>query len=129
MHISLQPNVVDLRYYKLLILLSVILSLKYQKFTPSGSKVIEIGKFEFLAKNQFLIKIKCQNSLQISNCPDLIMNRSNFLEFLMIAWRICMPILYISLKNHTIAKIGIELKQFCVKESNVGFSNIIFYYC
>ena len=50
-------------------------------------------KFKFLAKTPFLcspfFEIKCQNSLQISNCSDLIMHRFNFLEFLMIAWQIC----------------------------------------
>ena len=33
---------------------SKILNLKYLRFTPSGSKDIMIGKFEFVAKNQFL---------------------------------------------------------------------------
>ena len=46
--ISLQPNVVDIRYFKLWILL------KYQKFTPSGCKDIEVIIFYFKAKNQFL---------------------------------------------------------------------------
>ena len=30
------------------------LSLKYRRFTPSGCKDIEIRKFEFVAKTQFL---------------------------------------------------------------------------
>ena len=30
------------------------LSLKYRKFTPSGCKDIEIRKFEFMPKTQFL---------------------------------------------------------------------------
>jgi len=30
------------------------LSLKYQRFTPSGSKDIEITKFDFVVKTQFL---------------------------------------------------------------------------
>ena len=36
---------------------SNILNLKYLRFTPSGSKDIMIGKFEFVAKNQFLVDI------------------------------------------------------------------------
>ena len=34
---------------------STNLSLKYQRFTPSGCKEIWIRKFEFVAKNQLLI--------------------------------------------------------------------------
>ena len=30
------------------------LSLKYQRFTPSGCRDIDIRKFEFVAKTQFL---------------------------------------------------------------------------
>ena len=33
-------------------------SLKYQRFTPSGYKVIGFTKIEFVAKSQFLYKLK-----------------------------------------------------------------------
>ena len=52
--ISLQPDAVDLLYFQLL-----ILSFKYQRFTPSCGKDIEIRKFEFLAKTQFLSEKYC----------------------------------------------------------------------
>ena len=51
----LEPDVVDLWYFKLWMnewLNS--LSLKYHRFTASGCKDIEIGKFELVAKTQFL---------------------------------------------------------------------------
>ena len=37
-------------------MISINQSLKSQKFTPSGCKDIGIRKFEFAAKNQFLLK-------------------------------------------------------------------------
>ena len=54
--ISLQPNVVDLRYFKLWIIyvISNSLSLKYQEFPTFDSQDIGIRKFEFVAKTQFL---------------------------------------------------------------------------
>ena len=45
--ISLQPNVVDLRYFKIYILIEKNLSLKYQRFTPSGGKNLGISKLEY----------------------------------------------------------------------------------
>ena len=47
--ISLQPNFVNLRYFKLWIMLDQI-GLKYHRFTSSGCKDIGIRKFEFVAK-------------------------------------------------------------------------------
>ena len=44
---------VNLRYFKLIILIGKI-SLKYQRFAPSGCKDIGISRFEFLAKTLFL---------------------------------------------------------------------------
>ena len=38
----------------LIISANSIISLKYQRSTPSGGKVIGIGKSEFVAKSQFL---------------------------------------------------------------------------
>jgi len=55
--ISLQHNVVDLRYIKLWILFHQIksnLSLKYERFTPTGCKDIWIIKSEFVVKTHFL---------------------------------------------------------------------------
>ena len=53
--ISWQPNVVDLRYFKLLILLDqIIVSLKYERVKPTGCRDIEVRKFEVVAKTQFL---------------------------------------------------------------------------
>ena len=51
--ISSEPNAVDLRYFKLWILLDER-SLKYQRFTPSGGKNIGINKSEFVTKTQFI---------------------------------------------------------------------------
>ena len=54
--LSLQPNVVDLRYFTLWIR-SVRLSsssLKYQRFSLSGCKDIGNSKYEFVAKTQLL---------------------------------------------------------------------------
>ena len=45
--ISLQPNVVDLRYFKPWIIRWFNLSLKYQRFTTSGGKDIGIKIFDF----------------------------------------------------------------------------------
>ena len=43
------------------------LSLKYQRFTFSGCKDIDIRKFEFLAKTQFLyVDISCNNDQNYS---------------------------------------------------------------
>ena len=50
--ISLQPNVVDHRYFKLLILLDQI----NIKGLPTGCRDIEIRKFEVVAKTQSLYK-------------------------------------------------------------------------
>ena len=36
-------------------IISINLSLKYQKFTPSGCKEMGIQKFEVVAKTQFLL--------------------------------------------------------------------------
>ena len=47
--IYLQQNVVDLRYFNLWFLSD--LSLKYQRFTPSGFTYIEILKYTFVAKS------------------------------------------------------------------------------
>ena len=44
--IYVQPNVFDLRHFKR----SNSLSLKYHRFTPSGSKDIGIRKFEFVKR-------------------------------------------------------------------------------
>ena len=44
---SLQSNVVDYES----------ISLKYQRFTPSGCKEIEIRKIEFVVKNQLLYNL------------------------------------------------------------------------
>ena len=49
----LQPNVADLRYFKLWIP-SKSLSLKYQRFTPEDCRDAGIRKFEFVATTQFL---------------------------------------------------------------------------
>ena len=43
----------DLRYVKLRILLDRMVSVQYQKRTPSGCEDINIRKFEFVAKTQF----------------------------------------------------------------------------
>ena len=53
---SLQPNIVDVKTMNSV--RSNHLSLKYQRFTPSGYKDIGIRKFEFVAKTQFLLKLK-----------------------------------------------------------------------
>ena len=50
--ISLQPNVIDLKYFILLLLIHYII-LKYSKFTTLGCKDIWILKSEFVAKTQF----------------------------------------------------------------------------
>ena len=52
--ISLQHNHVDLRDFKLLFLFDNNLSLKYQRFSPSGFEDLEIRKFESVAKTQLL---------------------------------------------------------------------------
>ena len=68
--ISLDPNVADLRYFKLYLcnlqcrksylfqtrhsVRSNNLSLNYQRFTTSGCLDKEIGTLEFVAKTQFL---------------------------------------------------------------------------
>ena len=53
--ISLQPNVVDLRYFKLSILLGQKISVWNIKVgKPSGCTDMRIRKFEFVAKTQFL---------------------------------------------------------------------------
>ena len=44
------------------------LSLKYQRFTPLGSKVIGITKFEFVAKTQFLWNVYV-NWAKLLNLP------------------------------------------------------------
>ena len=47
---SLQPNVEELRYFKVKYSVrSNTLRLKYQRFTPSGCKNIGIKRFEFIA--------------------------------------------------------------------------------
>ena len=48
----LHPNVADLRYFKLWILLDQII----KRFTPSGCKGIGIRKLEFVVKTQFLCR-------------------------------------------------------------------------
>ena len=59
--ISWQPNVLDFACFKLWILISVRsnnLSLKYQKFTPSGlKKNIGIINFKVVAMTQFLSRL------------------------------------------------------------------------
>ena len=53
----MQPDVVDLRYFKLKSINSVIsnsVSLKYQRSTPSGDTEIGIRQIEFAVKTQFL---------------------------------------------------------------------------
>ena len=53
--ISFQPDVVDLMFFKLWIMLDqIIKSLKYQRVTASGCKDIKIRKPRFVAKSQFL---------------------------------------------------------------------------
>ena len=52
--ISLQSNLVNLRYFKLWILLVDILSLKFWRLNPFGCTDIRIRKFEFGSKTQFL---------------------------------------------------------------------------
>ena len=55
--------------------ISTILSLKYQRFTPLGLKDIGIRKFDFVAKTQLLcfwfkfICIPCRQ--QLSDCKQL----------------------------------------------------------
>ena len=39
-----------------------IISLKYQRFTQSGGKVLGIGKSEFVAKTQFLQTVNSKHS-------------------------------------------------------------------
>ena len=52
---SEQSNVVDLRYFKLVILFDQITVIeKYQWFTPSDRKDIGIRIFDFVTKTQFL---------------------------------------------------------------------------
>ena len=51
--LSLQPNVLDLRYF-IISVGSNSLSLKYQRFNPSGCKDIGIRKISFEAKTQLL---------------------------------------------------------------------------
>ena len=51
------------------------LSLKYQRFTPSGSKDIGIIKFETVAKTQFLYKkvtFLKKNLIRINSCCCMI---------------------------------------------------------
>ena len=50
----LQPNIVDLSYFNLSIMLAKKFNLKFQRFLRSGCKDIAIGRFEFVAKTQFL---------------------------------------------------------------------------
>ena len=52
--ISLQLNVVDIRYLAMNSVRSINLNLNYLRFTLSGSKDIGIRKFDFVAKTQFL---------------------------------------------------------------------------
>ena len=57
-YISLQPDDVNLRYFKLYIVLeSKNQNLKYKRFPPSGCKIIGIRKLEYVAKTQCLFII------------------------------------------------------------------------
>ena len=55
----MQPNAVDVRYFKLGILLDQIIQVWNQSFTLSGCKDIEIGKFDFVAETQLLERLLC----------------------------------------------------------------------
>ena len=53
--ISLEPNVVDLRDFKLWIMLDQTIKVwNIYRFAPTRCKVKEIWKFEFVAKTEFL---------------------------------------------------------------------------
>ena len=55
---SLEPNVIDLRFFhKINSVRSNDIHLKYKRFTTSGCKDKGIRKFNFVAKNQFLLKM------------------------------------------------------------------------
>ena len=81
------------------------LSLKYQRFTPSGCKDIKIKKFEFDAKNQFLYPmlplIKAQGFPQ--------QNFSRYHCVLLIAGQTTEP------KWHRLNKFKVFLHYFCFK--------------
>ena len=58
--ISLKPNVVDRRYFKLWTLVDQT-SLKYERYASSGCWDFGIVKLEFVTKTQFLSKNVCKN--------------------------------------------------------------------
>ena len=46
------------------------INLKYQRFTPSGCKDIEIRKFEFVANSQLLCKKKGKRNSAVHGAPN-----------------------------------------------------------
>ena len=48
------------------------LSMKFSKFTPSGCKAIEIIKFRFVAKTQFLCLSHTSSLYMINNLEDIV---------------------------------------------------------
>ena len=77
---SLQPNLVNLWYFKLTILVDKIVSV-WNRFTPFSFIIdIEIGKLKFVAKTQFLYKNLDSNveSLGTISNPYIFRNFANF---------------------------------------------------
>ena len=82
------------------------LSLKYQMFTPSGSKDIRITKFEFVAKTEIL----CQKNVKFFIFDNYCLMKSNLIMFNVLKYLdICSNVLFGASNSEYISQMGYEV--------------------